>query len=71
MSALTYMALHSVAKRVHELTGILVTRATVYNWVKTGRIGLGATRVKLHTVKRCGRRWTTEEWLNEFLRKVG
>ena len=66
-----YLSISDVPSRVLALTGVSINRATAYNWTRKGRITLDGNRLKLMTVDRCGRRWSKEEWLVEFLRRIG
>jgi len=44
---------------------IVVTRQTVYNWVKTGKKG-----TKLQTITKMGQLFTQKEWIDEFVRNA-
>lgn len=65
-----YITLGEVVPYLNHTHGISRTRQTVHNWATTGvERGLGRI-VKLKTVKRVGIRYTTKEWVREFLDEV-
>lgn len=66
-----YIALKKVPDILVELTGVSRAQITVYVWATKGRISSQGTIVKLKTVKRMGRLYTTHDWVENFVRSVG
>ena len=66
------LMLSEIPPLVKALTGVSVSRQTVYNWKTTGRRALSDPEriVRLQTVVRAGRVFTTREWVQDFLREV-
>ena len=56
--------------KVLELTGVTRTRETIYQWAKYGRNAQDGTMIKLRTVRRLGQLYTTQKWLEDFIRKL-
>lgn len=65
------MVLSKVVQMTYEICGLKITRATVYNWAKTGILDSCDQRVYLQTKKIANKLVTTEEWLRKFLYEVG
>jgi len=66
-----YVILSKVVNLTYEICGLQITRATVYNWAKTGVLDSCGLRVYLETKKIANKLVTTEEWLRKFLYEVG
>lgn len=54
-----------------NLTGVTRTHATIYNWMRKGRINVHGQRIKLAGYKRLGQIYTTEEAVIRFLKELG
>ena len=54
-----------------NLTGVTRTHATIYNWIRKGRINAHGQMTKLAGYKRLGQIYTTEEAVIKFLRELG
>ena len=54
-----------------KLTGQTRSRATIYNWATKGRYGCIGDKIKLKITRHLGRFLTTEEWVMDFVRKIG
>lgn len=54
--------LSMAARHVRTKHHMDVTRQTIYNWAKTGVGG-----VKLRVIQTGNRKYTTKEWVDEFL----
>ncbi len=65
------VTLDKVTAILLELTGVVRTRVTVYNWVRKGRINAHGQIVKLSAYKRLGQLYTTREAVIRFLRELG
>ena len=65
-----YVILSKVVPMTYEICGLKITRATVYNWAKTGVLDSCDQRVKLKTKKIANKLVTTEVWLRQFLYEV-
>lgn len=63
--------LGKVPALIMELTGVVRTRVTVYNWARAGRISAHGQRVKLRTDNRLGQLFTTKEDVIKFLQELG
>jgi len=57
----------AVSKLIYELTGETRSRTTAYEWVRVGRISADGRRVKLETIKRLGKLYTTRKMVEEFI----
>jgi predicted DNA-binding transcriptional regulator AlpA len=68
METMKWLRLRDVHLYVQEKTGMDVSRATVYNWVKQGRLAYDGKRVKLKTRKGVAYCVTCERWVDEFIR---
>ena len=66
-----YVTLGKVVALTYEICGLQITRATVYNWAKTGVLDSCDQRVKLQIKKIANKLVTTETWLRKFLYEVG
>jgi len=65
-----YVVLSDVVQMTYEICGLEITRATVYNWAKTGVLDSCGLRAKLKVKKVANKKVTTETWLREFLYEV-
>ena len=65
-----YVVLSKVVQMTYEICGLKITRATVYNWAKTGVLDSCDQRVKLQIKKVANKLVTTETWLRQFLYEV-
>lgn len=65
-----YIKLKDVPPIVLELTGVDRTAKTIESWARKGRRGYDNTLVKLKTRKRLGTRFTTRQWIIEFLEQM-
>ena len=54
-----------------ELVGVTRTRATMYNWARWGAKAYDGRTIKLRTERRINTLYTTREWVEEFLRRLG
>ncbi len=59
-----------VPERVKELTGINISRQTVYNWASKGR-KMGGECFRLKVRLHVGQLFTTEKWIRNFLTEIG
>lgn len=66
-----YMSLGKVPALVESLTGIHYGRISIYRWAHLGRQNLQGSQEKLQTVKKLGRFYTTQEWVENFIRNIG
>lgn len=53
-----------------EVIGETCTKHTVYHWAKYGRINFEGDRIYLKTTKRLGKKYTTKEWVFEFVEAI-
>ena len=60
-----------VPKLLLELSGVRRCRATVYNWATKGRRDYANELIKLKKISRLGTFFTTREWVEEFVRRIG
>lgn len=65
-----YVVLSKVVQMTYEICGMEITRATVYNWAKTGVLDSCDQRVRLKVEKVANKLVTTETWLRKFLYEV-
>lgn len=63
--------LEKVPGIIKELTGVIRTRVTVYNWASKGRIGQHGQKIKLITYRRVGQLYTTQDAVIKFLKELG
>ena len=68
---LSLITLSKVPAILRELTGVIRTRVTVYNWARAGRINAHGQKIKLKVYRRLGQLYTTEEAVINFLRELG
>ena len=61
----------AVCQLLLELSGVTRCRATVYSWIKKGRINCTGQMIKLKATKRLGMYYTTREWVKDFIREIG
>ena len=66
-----YIPLAKIPALILKLSGVDIHRDTVYKWTKKGRITPHGECVKLKVSRRIGHLYTTQEWLEDFMRKVG
>ena len=67
-----YIKIANVSELVEKLTGVKISRQTVYNWILKGRLTKHAKeRIYLRYESRAGQLYTTEKWIKDFLRWVG
>ena len=71
MSSKDYIAISKVPALIMEIAGVARTKNAVYAWATLGRISADGRLVKMKTVKRMGRMYTTREWVDKFVRAVG
>jgi hypothetical protein len=55
---------------VEKSVGIKINRVTVYYWMTKGRVTPCGDVAKLKFVSKLGRKYTTEVWINDFLRRL-
>ncbi len=65
------ITLDDIPKLIQELTGVTICRATVYNWVKSGRNDYVGGKIKLKTTRRLGRHYSTKQWVLDFIKEIG
>lgn len=63
------MKLAEVAEYVELRTGVLRSRATIYNWATKG-VSIAGEKVKLQTEMHAGQMFTRELWVDAFLARV-
>ena len=66
-----YVTLDRASKVIYDLTGVVRKTNTVYKWAANGRIDVHGSIVKLRTVNKLGRLYTTVEWLKKFIEELG
>ena len=66
-----YISLQAASDYIYGITNIRRKTNTLVVWSLKGLLGQHGTRVKLHTVRRLKRKFTTKEWVDNFLREVG
>ena len=54
-----------------ELTGVTRTRGCVYKWAQDGRTSYDNVPIRLKTIHKMGQIFTTREWVEAFITKVG
>ena len=62
--------MRDVPKIVYELTGVTRCRESIYIWARVGVRGYTNEPLKLKTTKRMGQLYTTEKWIEEFIRSM-
>ena len=65
------ITLNDIPKLILELTGVTICRATVYNWVKSGRNNYVGGKATLKTTRRLGRHYSTKSWVLDFIAAIG
>lgn len=68
---LKLIPLSAVPSLLAERTGVQRCRGTIYSWAKKGCRTMSGGNVKLKTVLRLGRLYTTQEDVDNFIREVG
>ncbi len=53
---------------IHKVSGVLVKNRVIYTWTHKGKRRYTGHMLKLRSTLRCGIRFTTEGWVDEFLR---
>jgi len=53
---------------IHKVSGVLVKVRAVYVWTKKGKRRYTGHMLKLRSTLRCGIKFTTEGWVDKFLR---
>ena len=66
-----YIGVGKVPAIIMEIAGVARTKNAVYSWIHMGRISTDGRLVKLRTIKRMSRLYTTREWIDKFVREVG
>lgn len=62
-----YIKLYEIPAILYELTGLVRASSTIKIWARKGVVGKHGHRVRLKTAKRLGKRYTTRQWVEEFL----
>jgi hypothetical protein len=66
-----YWTLQRCCEYIYTLTAIKRKPNTILSWSRLGLIGQNGQRVKLKTCRRINNRYSTQVWLDDFLREVG
>ena len=66
-----YVSLDAASSLVFEMCGVKRGKYTVYKWAKDGRIDGHGKMIKLRTVNKLGRLYTTKLWLHNFIKALG
>jgi hypothetical protein len=66
-----YISLQEASDYIYGLTKIRRKANTLVVWSLKGLIDRHGSKVKLRTARRLKRKYTTEIWVDEFLREVG
>ena len=53
---------------IHKVSGVLVKNRVVYTWIHKGKRRYTNHLLKLRATQRCGIWFTTEGWVDKFLR---
>ncbi len=64
------LRLSAVPAYIHKISGVLPCLSAVYQWVKKGRRRYTGHRLKLRATKRCDIWFTTEGWVQKFLKEL-
>lgn len=64
------LKLSDVPNYIHKISGVRPSRRAVYDWTRKGRRRYTGHIVKLRVTKRTGWWFTTEGWVQDFLRKL-
>jgi hypothetical protein len=71
IKAKDYWTLQKCCDYIYELTNIRRKPNTLLMWSRAGLIGQHGRRVKLKTCLRIRSRYSTQIWIDDFLREVG
>lgn len=69
MTEIDLIRLSAVPPLVHEKTGVIRSRATIYNWATKGVKNRGQ-KVFLQTTVKAGQMYTTLPYLDAFLAEI-
>ena len=65
-----YIRLTRAAPLVYKLTGVSRSKHTVRRWHLIGKSNSSGEMIKLKSVLRLGKRYTTVYWLKKFIKEV-
>ena len=66
-----YISLPQASDYIYGITGIRRKANTLVKWSLDGLISQHGARVKLRTVRRLKRKFTTKEWVDIFMKEIG
>ena len=70
MKKIDWLTVPDTVRYVQHRTGILPTSVTVSNWMRVGKKSYSGNKVRLRFVKKLGRLYTCEKWVDLFLEEV-
>ena len=65
-----YLCVKDARELLYEITNVQHSRPTIYNWMNMGIKSDTEDRIKLQYITITNQRFTTEQWIREFLEKV-
>ena len=65
-----FLTTTDISRYVQHQTGIKPINETVLRWMRKGKQSYSGKRVQLRFVKKLGRLYSCEQWVNEFLEEV-
>jgi len=64
-----WLRLSDVPTYIYDVVGVKVSRASVYNWTKNGRIAYDGRKIVLRMQIRGVQKFTQEEWVDKFIQE--
>jgi hypothetical protein len=66
-----YISMEVASDYIYGITNIRRKANTLIMWSLKGLLSEHGVRVKLHTVRRLKRKFTTKEWVDNFMKETG
>jgi hypothetical protein len=66
-----YKSLQECSDYIYTLTRVRRLPNTILMWYRKGLIDKHGSRIRLKTARRLKRRYSTIEWIDDFLREIG
>jgi hypothetical protein len=66
-----YITMQVASDYIYELTKVRRKANTLMMWSLKGLLSKHGKRLRLHTTIRLNRKFTTKEWVDDFMRETG